>query len=157
MFKNIKLLILCSFFSLVGCASIPTIEQMKKDTAGYQLPKLPEEGKAMVYVVRPNVLGGIIRFNVFLDDKKPESEMGYTRAKQYIYFNVSPGEHQILTKAENWAAANINVKPNDIVFLQQNPDMGIVMARNHIHQISDYEGKYHVKRLSLGTIKKLNK
>ena len=154
MLKTIRLLVLCTLLSLVGCASIPPIDQMKKDIADYQLPKTPEQGKAMVYVVRPGITGGMIRFNVFVDNKNPESETGYTRASQYIYFNVSPGEHQILSKAENWAAANINVKPNEIIFLQQNAEMGIVMARNLIFQINDYEGKYHVKRLSLGTIKK---
>lgn len=157
MLKTIRLILLCSFLSLAACATIPPVEQIKADVADYRLPKSSEAGKAMVYVVRPSSIGGMIRFNVFVDDKNPESEMGYTRSNQYIYFSVLPGEHQILSKAENWATANISVKPNDIIFIQQNPEMGIVMAQNKIFQISDYEGKYHVKHLSLGTIKKLSK
>ena len=140
------------FTVLSGCASLPSPEKMKAEVLEYQLPKLPEEGKAIVYVVRPSSLGGLIRFNVFVDNQEPESEMGYTRSSQYIYFNLMPSDHQILSKAENWAETNISAKAGDIIFIQQEPSMGIIMARNSISKIQDYEGKYHVKTLSLGTI-----
>jgi len=130
---------------------------MQEDIKGYQLPQLPADGKAIVYVVRPSILGGFIRFNVFVDDKKEDSEMGYTRSSQYIYFNLIPGDHQILSKAENWAAVNITAKAGDIIFIQQEPSMGIIMARNNIFPIQKYEGKYQVKHLTLGTIIKIDK
>jgi len=157
-----KLVLKAFFLSTIvlgfaGCASLPTPEVMKTEIAGYQLPKLPEEGKAIVYVVRPSVLGTLIRFNVFVDNKEPESEMGYTRGAQYIYFNVQPGDHQILSKAENWAEANITAKAGDIIFLQQEPQMGAFIARNSIFPMQDYEGKYRVKNLKLGTILKSDK
>ncbi|MGE5489714.1 MAG: DUF2846 domain-containing protein [Actinomycetota bacterium] len=139
---------------LTGCATLPSPEVMKAETASYQLPKTPEEGKAMVYVVRPSSLGGLIRFNVFVDDQEPASEMGYTRSSQYIYFSVPPGEHKIYSKAENWAETLITAKPNDIIFIQQEPQMGVVMARNNIFKLEDYQGKYHVKTLEVGTILK---
>lgn len=142
---------------LTGCATLPSPEVMKAETASYQLPKTPEPGKAIVYVVRPSGLGGLIRFNVFVDDQEPASEMGYTRSSQYIYFSVPPGEHKIYSKAENWAETLITAKPNDIIFIQQEPQMGIVMARNNIFKLEDYEGKYHVKTLEVGTILKDHK
>lgn len=135
-----------------GCATLPSPEKMKADVSEYQLPKLPEAGKAIVYVVRPATIGGLVRFNVFVDDQKPESEMGYTRASQYVYFNLMPGDHKILSKAENWAETNVSAKAGDIIFIQQDPSMGIIMARNSLFKLQDYEGKYHVKTLSLGTI-----
>jgi len=141
-----------------GCATLlPPPAQMREETANFTLPKLPEEGNAIVYVVRPDNIGGLIRFNVFVDDKKDSSEVGYTRGKQYIYFGVTPGEHQILSKAENWAAANITAKPGDIFYLQQIPTMGVLMARNSIAKIEEYEGKYQVKKLKLGTLEKAGK
>jgi hypothetical protein len=103
-------------------------------------------------VVRPSGLGGLIRFNVFVDNQEAASEMGYTRSSQYIYFNLEPGDHQILSKAENWAETNINVAAGDIIFIQQEPTMGILMARNSLFKLQDYEGKYHVKTLEVGTI-----
>ena len=139
---------------LTACASLPSPEQMRAEVASYQLPKPPEDGQAIVYVVRPSSLGGLIRFNVFVDDQEPASEVGYTRSSQYIYFNLTPGRHKILSKAENWAEAEVDAKAGDIIFIQQEPAMGLIMARNSLFALKDYEGKYHVKTLTLGTILK---
>lgn len=130
---------------------------MKAETATYQLPKLPEQGKAIVYVVRPSSVGGLIRFNVFVDDQEASSEMGYTRGRQYIYFSIPPGEHKIYSKAENWAETLVSAKAGDIIFIQQDASMGILMARNNIFKVEDYQGKYHVKTLTVGTIIKSEK
>lgn len=143
--------------ALTGCASLPSTEVMKAETATYQLPKLPDAGKAIVYVVRPSGLGGLIRFNVFVDDQEAPSEMGYTRSSQYIYFQITPGDHKIYSKAENWAETLVSVKAGDIIYIQQEPSMGIVMARNNIFKLEDYQGKYHVKTLTLGTVLKAEK
>lgn len=143
-------IILC--FLVVGCASLPTPEKMKSETTNFTIPVLPPEGKAMVYVVRPSAIGGLIRFNVFVDNKEPKSEMGYTRGSQYIYFPVTPGDHQILSKAENWAEVNISAKAGEVIYIQQNAEMGVLMARNSVVKIQDYEGKYYVKTLKLGTL-----
>jgi len=143
--------------ALTGCASLPSPEVMKAETDSFQLPKLPDSGKAMVYVVRPSGPGGLIRFNVFVDDQEAASEMGYTRGSQYIYFHVAPGDHKIYSKAENWAEAQISAKAGEIVFIQQEPSMGIIMARNSITKIEELPGKYHVKKLEPGTIIKIDK
>jgi hypothetical protein len=142
---------------LTGCASLPSTEVMKAEVASYQIPKLPEPGKAICYVVRPHGVGGFIKFNVFVDDQEDSSEMGFTRANQYIYFNLTPGDHKIYSKAENWAETQVSVKAGDIVFIEQVPTMGILMARNNLFKLEDYQGKYHVKTLELGTVAKVNK
>lgn len=143
--------------ALTGCATLPSPEAMKAETASFQLPKLPDAGKAMVYVVRPSGPGGLIRFNVFVDDQEAASEMGFTRGSQYIYFHVTPGDHKIYSKAENWAEAQISAKAGEVVFIQQEPSMGVIMARNSITKIEELPGKYHVKKLELGTILKTEK
>jgi hypothetical protein len=130
---------------------------MKAETASYQLPKLPEQGRAMVYVVRPSPLGGLVRFNVFLDDQEAQSEMGYTRSSQYVYFSVPPGSHKVYSKAENWAEISFSANAGDIIFIQQETAMGIVMARNNLFKLDELQGKYHVKTLTLGTILKAEK
>jgi hypothetical protein len=156
--KNLAALLLaCALAALSGCASLPSADVMKAETAAYQLPKLPEPGKAIVYIVRPSSLGGLIRFNVFVDDQEEASEVGYTRSSQYIYFNLTPGDHKILSKAENWAEAQVTANAGDIIYIQQEPSMGVLMARNSVFRLQDYEGKYHVKTLTLGTIIKAEK
>lgn len=156
--KRIPLIatILLALF-LQGCATLPPPETMKAEVQNFQLPKLPEPGKAIVYVVRPSQIGGLVRFNVFLNDQKAESEMGFTRGSQYIYFQVPPGEHRIQSKAENWSEWIVNANAGDIVFIQQEAAMGMLMARNTLFKINDIEGKYHVKTLKLGTIHKVDK
>ena len=139
---------------VTGCASLPSPEKMKAETATYQLPKLPEVGKAIAYVVRPAGVGGLVRFNVFVDDQESASEVGYTRASQYIYFNLTPGEHKVFSKAENWAETAVSVNAGDIVFIRQEPSFGVIMARNNLFKLEEYEGKYHVKTLTVGTILK---
>lgn len=147
--------LLLAGFSLAGCAVTP--EEMKADIRGFELPKFPEAGKAIVYVVRPSVTGEMIRFDVFLDDQLPESQMGWTHGSQYIYFNLLPGDHQILSKAENWAEIKLQVEAGDIVFIQQDSGTGIKMAWNSLARIQDYEGRYQVKHLTLGKIVKTDK
>src|SRR3990170_4812761 len=108
--KLANLIIAVVVVAVAGCATAPTPEAMRAETANYQLPKAPEGDNALVYVVRPSSVGGLVRFNVFVGDRQDSSEMGYTRGSQYIYFNVPPGEHKIYSKAENWAEVVISVK-----------------------------------------------
>jgi Protein of unknown function (DUF2846) len=142
---------------LAGCASLPAPEVMQSQVAGFQLPKLPDAGKAIVYMVRPASMGGLVRFNVFLDNQEAASEMGFTRASEYIYFHVSPGEHKIYSKAENWGEIAVSAKAGDIIFIEQELGMGIIMARNTLVKLEETPGKYHVKTLTLGTILKTDK
>jgi len=152
---NIMVFSLSLFF--VGCATLPSPTQMKAEVVDFKLPQLPEDGKAIVYIVRPASVGWIVRFNVFVDDEEPESEMGYTRGSEYIYFNPEPGEHKILSVAENLAETKVTAASGDIIFIQQEVNMGFIMARNSLLNLQDYEGKYHVKHLTLGTILKVDK
>ena len=157
--RLIRLHILCLAVAFVtGCATkLPPRDQMKSETAAFQLPRMPSEEMAIVYVVRPSALGGLVRFNVFVDDQEEASEVGYTRAREYIYFEVKPGEHKVYSKAENWAENLISAKAGDIVFLQQRVYMGFLMARNDLNKIDETEGAYQVKNLTLGTLIKPSK
>jgi hypothetical protein len=92
-----------------------------------------------------------------LGDQQDASEMGYTRGSQHIYFTVPPGEHRVFSKAENWAEILVSVKAGEVAYIQQEPNMGIIMARNNIFKIEDYQGKYHLKNTSIGTIIKAEK
>ena len=150
--------LVASLAVLGACASLPTEDVMRKETADFQLPKLPEAGKAIAYVVRPSPLGPLIRFNVFVDDQEATSEMGWNRGAQYIYFNLEPGTRKILSQAENLAELSVTVNAGDIVVIQQDTNMGFIMARNSLQPLAlDPQGKYLVKTLSPGTILRADK
>ena len=139
---------------LGACASMPAPEAMRAAIAGFELPKPAPAGQAMIYVVRPAYVGGLVRFNVFVDDQEDASEIGYTRARQYIYFALTPGAHKLFSKAENWAEIALTVQAGDIVFVEQQTGMGFIMARNSLARLDDITGRYHVKNLELGTLLK---
>lgn len=153
--RTVKLSVLFFvLFALLGCASLPRPDEMKSEVAGYQLPRLPEDGKAIVYVIFEESWYKGIRFDVFIDDKEPESAAGYNMGGQYIFFNLTPGEHKILSKAENWAEINVSAKAGDVIFIRQEPYTGFLNARNKLSTLQEYEGKYYVKTLNPGTIVK---
>jgi hypothetical protein len=152
---HLKLKLVLLAFSAVflqGCASLPSTEVMQSEAATFQLPKMPSQGKALVYVVRPSAIGALVRFNIHVDSKEDSAEVGYTRGGQYIYFGVTPGSHKIYSNAENWAEMTINAKAGEVIYLQQEPAFGIIMARNNIFKVDDHQGKYYVKTLSLGEL-----
>jgi hypothetical protein len=58
-----KVLPILNTLFLVGCSTLPSVEEMQKETSEFKLHKMPSEGKAMVYVVRPSSFGCLVRFN----------------------------------------------------------------------------------------------
>ena len=149
-----KLLILLPLLLAISCATVPSSEQMKSETENYNLPSKASTKDSIIYIVRPSQVGGLIRFNVFLNNKEVKSEMGYTRGKNFIYFSVIPGHHKIFSKAENTAEIEIDAEAGKEVFIKQNATMGFIMARNNLELITEAEGKYHVKNSSFGTVLK---
>jgi hypothetical protein len=154
MIKNFILKSVIIFLVLAmfwGCASMPRPEEMKAQIVNYQLPTLPEEGMAIVYVVRPSTYAQSVSLHVYIDNKEPKSEVGSTMGGQYICFNIKPGAHMILSKGENWAETNVSAKAGDIIFVQQETSMPILReVRNKLLNLQDYEGKYYVKIISQG-------
>lgn len=145
-----------SFAAKSGAEQMREFEynQMKLDVANYQIPLQPAPGKALVYVIRPSNGGGTVRFNVFVDSKDDASEVGFTRGGQYIYFSLTPGSHKIYSKAENWAEIQISANAGDVIFIKQDPNLGMFMASNSLSIADEVEGKYRVKRLGKGEILK---
>jgi len=148
--------LLCMLAALVAGCATPSLtpEEMQADVAGFRLPQEPGPGSGMIYVVRPSPLGGLIRFNVFLNDQNDASEMGHTRASQYIFFSVPAGRHRIYSKAENWAELELTVRDGQVLYVQQETALGIVMARNNLSQLDDTQGKFFVKTLQPGVMLK---
>ena len=148
----LSLALAASAVVLGACASLPSTDEMRQEVAGFELPKLPEDGKAIVYVVRPSPLGPLIRFNVFIDDQEATSEMGWNRGAQYFYFNLEPGTRKIFSQAENLAEIEVKAAAGDVIVIQQHTNMGFIMARNSLQALElDPTGKYYIKTLSPGT------
>lgn len=153
-----KIIHFMPFFCILLISCAVSRETMQQNITGYTLPVKPNSESALVYVVRPENVGMLVKFNVFLDDKNESSEMGYTRGNEYIYFNVKPGSCNIFSEAENWADLSLkNVKAGDTIFIMQEVNMGLLYARNSLKIIDEVEGKYYVKNAKQGTVLKEKK
>lgn len=128
---------------------LPSIEKLNEEITGYQLPHSPAAGKALVYVVRPGWFFGLVRFGVYVDDKHASAKVGHNRTRQYIYFNLEPGEHTIFSKASNWSAISVTVAAGATIVIEQEQN---AMVRNFLLQLSEEAGKYRIKKARLGTI-----
>jgi hypothetical protein len=136
---------------LFGCATLnlPPPDVMKADVSSYQLPKLAEDGQAIVYVARPSDYFGSVSLSVFVDSEVPGSKVGATTGKQYISFSLSPGNHKILSRGENLAEVDVSAKAGDVIFILQEAAMPILNeARNSLSVLNEYEGKYLVKNIT---------
>jgi hypothetical protein len=85
-------------FMLSGCGSslmtgVSTIEQ-------------PDNGMALVTVLRPSVFGGAIKFSLWDGDQFK----GILTAKSYIQFQAPPGHHLIMARAENWSGVDAELQ-----------------------------------------------
>ena len=139
---------------LTGCGSVtvPPSNVMKTDLQGFTLLLTPDENQAVLYVVRPSSGAPVVSFDVYIDSQEKSDMIGHNDTKEYIYTVLPPGHHTIYSKAENWAKIEIEAKPNQTVFLEQIPKIGILFARNELKQLDELEGTYHVKHLELGTL-----
>lgn len=145
--------------ALSGCASQPAPAEMSAAIAGYQLPRQPEAGKALVYVMVPEAWYSALQFDVYLDGQTSQSAIGHNRGGQHIYFSVSPGEHKIYSreysntsKGQGWTDFTFSAKPGDIIFLRQEMVMGWVDVENRLKALLPDEGRYYVKNTNLGTL-----
>ncbi len=147
----IYLFLIISLLTLTCSCALVSREQMLKDSQSYALPQQSKDNVGLVYVVRPNLSGTMVRFNLFVNDADvPEMEAGYTRGGQYIYFYIAPGTYTLYSVAENTAKGTITVEPNKIYYIEQIPSMGILFARNQLKLLDGIEGKYRLKNCEQG-------
>lgn len=101
-----------------GCAT----QMIKSD----QPPTLTSKPDSSVLVImRETAFGGAIVFKNYLDGKF----IGETNGLSYFVTNVSPGQHYLMSKAENIGVAQLNLEPGKKYFLGQGVTIGWWKAR----------------------------
>jgi len=109
----------------------------------------PEAGQALVYVLRPTMMGNKIQTTLAVDGEWK----GVNRGNNYFFFNLAPGEHHVCSKAENRSVFTLQVEAGKTYYLQQHIEMGLMKARNKIDAMSDEEGAKKLKDTNLSTWK----
>lgn len=105
------------------------------------------EGKAIVYFIRPSVVGTIVPFKVSCND----SLIGSTTGKKYLYVVLEPNTYKFVSKAENDAELELKVEPGKAYYIEQKPKMGIVMARNDLFLLNITEGEQKLAKCSISS------
>jgi hypothetical protein len=131
-----------SFALLAGCASVP-MGDMQKDATLKTFS--PPKDKAAVYVYRNESMGAGVKMSVTLDGKP----IGDTAAKTYLYEEVVPGDHQLVSSAENDSELNFTASAGNVYYVWQEVKMGILYARNKLQLVDDKTGQEGVMESKL--------
>jgi hypothetical protein len=105
----------------------------------------PAEGKALVYILRPSMVGSLIKFDVSCDG----ISLGSTTGKRFIYANLEPGVRKLLGEAENKEEIFLEVEAGKTYYLEQQAKMGLLMARTGWNKLTDSEGKKKLGKCKL--------
>jgi hypothetical protein len=125
-----------------GCASVPMAAP--EDSARMKrLPAPPDA--ALIYLYRNETIGYSVHMDVSLDERP----YGQTVAKTFMVWEVPPGSHRLLSKAENDSAITLTVAPGGRYFLWQEVKMGLMYARSNLQLVSDARGQSGVDECEL--------
>lgn len=131
---------------LIGCASVP-MGDAKLDA---KLKMFPVPGdKAGLYVYRNESMGAAITMDVEIDGRP----IGQTAANTYLYKEVAPGKHTVISKAENTDYLEIEAKLGTLNYVWQEVKMGALMARTKLHLVNEEEGRQGVLETNLAETK----
>ena len=121
------------------------------DKKQHPTPEAPSD-KALVYVLRPTMMGNKVQSKVAVDGEWK----GTNRGNNYFFFTVEPGEHYFCSQSENQDYLKLTVEAGKTYYLQQKVKMGFMKARTDIVVMTDEEGKKKLKdvHLSIFEVKK---
>ena len=134
--------ILLAVLMMSGCASVPMAPST--DDAQAKLFKT-NPNKASLYIYRNESMGGGVKMEVDLDGKY----IGTNVAQTYIKKEVDPGQHTLVSHAENDDELIVNTQRNKNYFIWQEVKMGILYARTKLTLMSEEVGKAGVRECKL--------
>jgi len=116
----------------------PTVSTIVADNSGTNLNMATADGKATVYIIRNSSIGSLIRMGVECNDLK----IGSTKAKQYVYTVLAPGNYTFVSKTpENKASLDLTLEAGKIYYIKQQVKMGIIAARTGLELMNEPDGK----------------
>ena len=104
----------------------------------------PSEGKALVYILRPSLLGMAINFSYYVDS----TFIGKANGGNYLKAEVTPGEHIIWAVSENRDFVDAEIEAGKIYLLLANPVPGGLKAGVNLVPVDTTDQK---------TMKRINK
>ncbi|MGF6415779.1 DUF2846 domain-containing protein [Paraburkholderia sp. MM5482-R1] len=130
---------------MAGCASVPMGDPQKD--AALKTFSAPQE-KAAIYVYRNESMGGGVKMPVTLDGQI----LGDTAARTYLYTEVEPGPHELVSKAENDSKLDVDAVAGKVYYVWQEVKMGVLYARSKLQLVDDKTGQDGVKESKLAVL-----
>jgi len=124
-----------------ACPAENTALDAKTDKSSHPTPDAPAD-KALVYVVRPTMMGNKIQTKLAVDGHW----VGVNRGDNYFFFNLDPGTHYFCSQAENRSVLSMKVEAGKTYYLQQKITMGFMKARNKLVEVESAKGKEDVAK-----------
>ena len=128
--------------TLAGCASVPMGDtQADANAKHFAAPA----SSAAIYIYRNEFQGAAIKMPVDVDGK----HVGTNVANTFIYTEVAPGKHTLVSKAENDSELTIDAVAGKIYYVWQEVKIGFVIARTKLHLVDEPTGQAGVKETNL--------
>lgn len=119
-----------------ACPVVDVKFTTKTDKKQHPTPEPPSD-KALVYVVRPTMMGNKVQTKLAVNGQW----VGANRGHNYFFVTLDPGEHFFCSKAENKSVLAIKVEAGKTYFVEQKIKMGFAKARNQLALLADAEGR----------------
>jgi len=129
----------------------PATEKLKNETdkSSHPEPPVPQD-KAIVYVVRPTMIGHKVQTKFAVDGKW----VGVNRGNNYFFVVLEPGPHRFCSQAENSESASLVLEAGKIYFFQQHVEMGFIKARTSLERLDEERGREALKKCHLSVTEK---
>jgi hypothetical protein len=88
-------------------------------------------------VFRNETMGAAIKMTVLLDGKL----LGDTASKTYLYTDLEPGNHKLISKTENDSVLDFNAVAGKIYYVWQEVKMGLFAARSNLQIVDEKTGQ----------------
>lgn len=137
---------------LKACGTEKVNYSAKTDKKNHPTPDAPAD-KAMIYVLRPTIIGYKVNSKLAVDG----NWMGVNRGKTYFFFPLEPGEHYFCSESENQDYLALTVEAGKTYFLQQKVEAGFWKARTNLVVMNDAEGRKKLKDVNLSVFEKKTK
>jgi len=138
----VKFALVVAALLMTGCASVP-MASVEHDTQAKAFTVKSDQ--ANIYLFRNESMGAAVKMDVVLDGKP----VGQTVAKSYMKFEVKPGQHTLISKAENDDVLNVHTEAGNNYFIWQEVKMGMLYARSLLHLSDEQTGKAGVLECKL--------
>lgn len=128
-----------------GCASVQMGDaQMDAKLKTFTPPK----DKAALYVYRNETFGAALKMTMVLDGKI----LGDTASKTYLYAELEPGKHRLVSKTENDSVLDFNAIAGKIYYVWQEVKMGLWQARSQLQMTDEKTGQAGVLESQLAVV-----